>query len=455
MNNQQISSFDLRETDLPTGETDYFAEVEALRVSKIGSVTDLVLRYATITIPSLALLAYTGDYIFLIWFIAYCIADFLLCWFLLKPKLPVGKDQCYKITAINFLSCVTFLSLPLYLWSQEEPFLRSIGLIALFGFTLFNISRHTRQNLVQITDTVFIVGSVLFAGFLEARQHVGETAYPDHALLIAITTITFALYLFVMQRSVLNSHKRLRKLQKEMIQTQKMKAMGQLTSGVAHDFNNLLTVIRGNIELSMIEENEKEKKEHLEGAQIAADRAASVTRQLLTFARRSDLKIEKIDLAEFVEYLSGIFARLLPETISLNISQDENLTQLNCDRTQLESGLINLVLNARDALSGTGAVLVSFEPEKRLSRFSFGGQLLPAGEFCKITVRDDGPGIPHPLIRQVIEPFFTTKAPGEGSGLGLSTVKGFAEQSQGGLEIESCENGTSVSLLLPVQKDQN
>jgi signal transduction histidine kinase len=220
-----------------------------------------------------------------------------------------------------------------------------------------------------------------------------------------------------------------------------MKAVGQLTSGISHDFNNLLTVIGGNIELAALTEDPGERRALLNEAKAANERAAQLTSQLLAFSRKARLNRQEVDLATFVSTLRTTLKRMLPASLLVRSKIQTASKTLFCDPTLLESALLNLAVNARDATKGVGKLDISF---------ANGAPENPG--FCRITLTDNGPGIPAKFLEQVTEPFFTTKAVGQGSGLGLSMVKGFAEQSGGEMQVSSNDQGTTVTLLLPLTR---
>lgn len=242
--------------------------------------------------------------------------------------------------------------------------------------------------------------------------------------------------------------------ERQLEQAQRLKAFGQLAGGVAHDFNNLLAVILGNMEL--LEEDgsnrlSKDGKELLKEAIGAVIRGRDLTHSLLSFARTAHLKPEPTRPEAICESLARLLKRTLPANVDLALSCRVDDWLLHVDRSALEASLLNLVLNARDAMQGTGRVHIEVS-RRRIAPEDIGEQEfdLRPGPYVAFAVRDDGPGIEPDILSRVFEPFFTTKEVGAGSGLGLSRVKGFAEQSGGTARIESAVGqGTCVTLLLP------
>jgi CheY-like chemotaxis protein len=230
-----------------------------------------------------------------------------------------------------------------------------------------------------------------------------------------------------------------------------MEALGQLTGGVAHDFNNLLAVIISNLEIVEAKlEGNAPLQEHLHDASAAALRAASLTQRLLSLSRKQALKPQPIETAELLEEIRLLLGRTLGETIRVTIEGCEGLRPCVADRSQLESAILNLTVNARDAMRDGGEIVIRGSNVDLNETHAAEHPESQPGSYIQICVSDSGSGIPAKLLPRVFEPFFTTKEVGAGTGLGLSMVYGFAKQSGGHLEIESEEGtGTKVRLYLP------
>lgn len=240
------------------------------------------------------------------------------------------------------------------------------------------------------------------------------------------------------------------RIEEELRQAQKMEAVGQLTGGLAHDFNNLLTVITGNLE--MIEARlENEKLRVLLGeAQAAAESGAKLTAQLLAFGRRQPLNPELVDVGELVANFSNLLTRTLGETIELRtmVTGAGNLALV--DVSQLQNTLLNLALNARDAMPGGGRLTVEISTTVLDRDYALMYPEVRMGRYVLIAVTDTGAGMTEEVKRHAFEPFFTTKGTGSGTGLGLSMVYGFVMQSRGHVQLYSeAGRGTSVRIFLP------
>lgn len=224
---------------------------------------------------------------------------------------------------------------------------------------------------------------------------------------------------------------------------QKMDALGQLTGGVAHDFNNLLAVILGNTEL-LLSERTEDDSEILHDVLSAGRRAADLTKRLLAFSRLQPMQPKPVDVGALVSNLSGLLQRTLGMTISVRITSVNDGSLVFVDPGLLENAMLNLVLNSRDAMPGGGTLRI----------FVSAPQDRSGTDHLAITVHDDGIGMEQQDLARALEPFFTTKRIGEGSGLGLSMVYGFVKQSKGDLEIDSqFGEGTTVSIFLPCSNE--
>jgi PAS domain S-box-containing protein len=237
----------------------------------------------------------------------------------------------------------------------------------------------------------------------------------------------------------------------QLHQAQKLEAMGQLTGGVAHDFNNLLAVVLGNLELLEEDPDSENRDAFIEDSLQAARRGRDLTRSLLSFARRAPLEPEPVELNATVREMDRLVRRVVSETISLEVSLLGGLWPVSVDRASLDSAILNLVINARDAMEGGGRLTIETANVRLDERYiADRNEDAKPGRYVMLAVTDTGVGIPPDKIAQVIEPFFTTKAIGAGSGLGLSMVQGFVKQSGGVLRIYSEVGvGTTVKLFFP------
>ena len=239
-----------------------------------------------------------------------------------------------------------------------------------------------------------------------------------------------------------------RSLESQLVQAQKMDAIGKLTGGIAHDFNNLLAAIIGGLSLleKRVSLNDEEAR-ILAMSRRAAEQGSELVRRLLAFARKQKLEPRPVDMALLKQAVSDLLAHTLGGLVNIAWHGDENCWDAFADQAQLELALVNLIINARDAMPAGGTVTVTIQ-NRTLAEGSSAN--LPAGDYVRISVTDSGTGISPDQLEKVMEPFFTTKETGKGSGLGLSMVYGFAKQSNGAFHLESeVGRGTTAELWLP------
>ena len=254
--------------------------------------------------------------------------------------------------------------------------------------------------------------------------------------------------------AVLHDMTALKKMEAQFAQSQKMQAIGQLAGGVAHDFNNLLTAISGHCDLLLL----RHDREHPDFADLEqihqnANRAAALVNQLLAFSRKQTLTPQRLDLEEVLSDQAFLLKRLVGEKIRLDLIPGPGVGPIRADKRQLEQVVMNLVLNARDAMGRDGTISVETLAVTLAEVMLRDRAEVPAGDWAVIRVRDSGHGIPPDKIGKIFEPFFTTKKAGEGTGLGLSMAYGIVKQSGGYIFVESVVGqGTEFQLWFPILK---
>jgi signal transduction histidine kinase/ActR/RegA family two-component response regulator len=240
----------------------------------------------------------------------------------------------------------------------------------------------------------------------------------------------------------------------QLRQVQKMEAVGQLTGGIAHDFNNMLAVVVGGLDLARrkLRGPKREVEFHLDNAMEGATRAAALTRRLLAFARAEPLRPVAVAPSELVEGMLDLVDRSIGERITVRTRFPEQRWNISVDTNQLENAILNMAVNARDAMEGEGELAIGVD-NVALAERQVGE--LPAGDYVRISVSDTGSGMSPEVMERVFEPFFTTKPVGKGTGLGLSQIFGFARQSGGDVTVDSTLGvGTTISLYLPRSAEQ-
>ena len=242
-----------------------------------------------------------------------------------------------------------------------------------------------------------------------------------------------------------------RELNEHLRRAQKLEAVGQLTGGMAHDFNNLLTVILGNSEMLYDSLASEPELGHLASiTHAAAERGAELTKRLLAFARQQPLVPQALDIDAIVGGMHGLLRRTLREDIKIDIQRNARLWRAFADRAQMESAILNLAINARDAMPHGGDLTVETANVTLDEQYAKANEEVVAGPYVMIAISDTGSGMPPEVLSRVYEPFFTTKSFGAGSGLGLSMVYGDVKQTKGHIKIYSeVDYGTTVKLYFP------
>jgi len=313
-----------------------------------------------------------------------------------------------------------------------------------------------------VTRPVAEQGQRLGAVYLETLPEPWMTVLGRHSALALLTILAFLLLgvvtaaasqLQARARLLTAANARLRdemaargKAEEALRQSQKMEALGQLTGGIAHDFNNLLQVVHGAFELIRRKTDDTARvASWAENGIAAAERGASLTRQLLAFSRSQKLELRPFVVADLIGEMRELLVRTLGPDIALSVVLEEGQASVMSDRTQLELAVLNLAINARDAMPAGGGLTI----RTRLRTLPPGDPVLEAGEYIELSVADTGEGMSRQIIERAFDPFFTTKGVGKGTGLGLSQVYGVARQAGGAAQIESEPGqGTVVRLLL-------
>jgi nitrogen-specific signal transduction histidine kinase/CheY-like chemotaxis protein len=239
-------------------------------------------------------------------------------------------------------------------------------------------------------------------------------------------------------------------VEEQLRQAQKMEAVGQLTGGIAHDFNNLLMIIGGSLDLIYRRSAQDERSiALLDAARQGVARGAKLNQQLLAFSRRQDMRTEAVCVNDLIPDFAHLLDRAVGETVEVKVANEPLLWHCSTDPHQLETAILNLTINARDAMPNGGTLTLETAnclvgPAAAASRGA------APGEYVVVSVRDTGIGMPPEIVSRIFEPFFTTKEVGKGTGLGLSQVYGFAKQSGGFVTVESAQGqGTTISIHLP------
>jgi signal transduction histidine kinase len=380
----------------------------------------------------------------------------------LYVELPFARPGSFNayLVAILVTALATWLRLLL------EPWLEGVQFITYFpALILVALACGFRSGLLAAILSVLASWYFIIAPRGSFRIHDTENAVGLGLFLVTalmIVTIVGAMRLAVARYRALalSLRKRidertdeLKSAQASLVQSQKMEAVGQLTGGIAHDFNNMLAIVIGNLDLALrrLAQGRGDVGRQIDHAMDGAQRAAALTQRLLVFARRQTLEPAVCDINRLLADLAVLLKRTLGELVRIETRPATALWPVSVDPAQMESAVINLAINARDAMGGAGAL--SIETANVVVGGDEGEDVRPgiaAGEYVRLSVGDTGIGMTPEIVARAIEPFFTTKEVGRGTGLGLSQVYGFVKQSGGHFEIVSAPaKGTTVSLYLP------
>ncbi|MFD1950876.1 ATP-binding protein [Sphingomonas arantia] len=311
------------------------------------------------------------------------------------------------------------------------------------------------SDLVVKEDKGAVSDAVRRFGSGSGRQHSGDLSVrlrhrPDEPVSLTIATargLGDASVLLSLKDSTEES-----KLKRQVAQATKMQAVGQLAGGVAHDFNNILTAIIGHCDLMMMRHTPGDSDyDDIQQIKHNSNRAAGLTRQLLAFSRQQTLRPQVLQLPDVISEISNLLKRLLGETVALQVKHGRALGAVRADPGQLEQVIVNLAVNARDAMPGGGTLTLQTYGVTAAQVRDLGSDVLPVGDYTALSVTDTGTGIPAEVLSKVFEPFYTTKPVGKGTGLGLSTVYGIVKQSGGFIFADSkLGEGTTFVIYLPV-----
>ncbi|MFT6452962.1 MAG: signal transduction histidine kinase [Halocynthiibacter sp.] len=424
----------------------YGRKIAHLYKTEYGAPYEVVLRFGAVAFAGVVLFFYTGWAIAWVWLGGFLAVQALYFVFL-RQRAHVGGYRDYIIANVIFAGVIaSFLWMPAYLLTQDDVAMVFSSGMGLFCMAIFLIWRADDLGVLIALEVATIAIAILAVTWhwVPRVEQLSAQLVMVFAALCAIAYFTIA---------ILTSRKRRREkdtASERSLQSQKMEAVGQLAGGIAHDFNNILTAIQGNLELYHLADDAQDRDELIENAHSAAMRAAGLVRHLLAYSRNSPMIKKAVSVEAILEQLHQLTRRLIPSSIALEMEGPILPTVLLVDEDQLITALVNLIVNARDAMPLGGAIHVSVLQSDITEPLACAdGKNLAPGPYISFSVADTGPGISPEIQAKVIEPFFTTKPVGKGSGLGLSMVLGFAVQSGGGLLLSSSKEGSTITIMLP------
>jgi len=349
-----------------------------------------------------------------------------------------GKLLSERILTIGFITFMgaIFLALVFSYWVTKP--INSLALVA----KKVSQGDLTVTSGISRTDELGVLGKAFDGMVNQMRENIEMLD-----LKVASRTKTLATTNAQLQQAMSDSQQ----AQQQLAQVQHINAVGQLAGGLAHDFNNILTIVLGNL-LAAQQDNEDNKQllSRLAPAIKASRKGSDITNRLLAFSRRQSLLPCRVSITDLIDETIELLKGSLPSTITINTDFSSRELQSYVDASQLENCLINLVLNAKDAMPGGGVITIKINEKIVTSSLQF-DETVTLGNYIEITIQDEGCGFSKQAMNKAFEPFFTTKATHQGSGLGLSMVFGFIKQSHGYIDIANQENGgANISILLPL-----
>lgn len=409
-------------------------EFERFRQGDATNKVELTTRHLIIVSCGIGLWFATAQVVMLVWGFGYVALNSAYVHFLRQASEPTPYLKLIIAMLGSLTVAAWYCAMVIYIATLNEGDFVLLASIGCIGLALHCIARNdefTYSAIVDFLATLVTSGCVLVLASLAITSF-----WTGIATLVGGVCVIF--YFGLSFREILQQRRQLGEKMKAEVQGEKMRALGQLTSGIAHDFNNLLTVVNGNIELARVDPEGAEAHGYLEEAHSAGLKGAALTRQLLAFSRKSQFQVVEVEISELSDRLQSILHSVLPAHITLKVGPVDAEARVIGDAAMLESAILNLVINARDAIGDKpGNIAVSIDTASQ------------AG-MVKICVEDDGPGLDDLTLAKATEPFFTTKDVGEGSGLGLPMAKGVAEQSGGSFEIARLDHGGIIaSMSLP------
>ncbi|MEM9582932.1 MAG: ATP-binding protein [Pseudomonadota bacterium] len=357
----------------------------------------------------------------------------------LLSRFREAKSQAFFVLLIGlgFAISAVFTSMPVYLWYLGDDIWKLGSAVLLIGGVLNVFLLRARVWQVGLAYMIPISIAFFVIAFDFYMAPSGGASFWSAIFIVTCLTAYFGLSIWEAHRA----NEKLRNATAQFFRAQKLEALGTLTSGVAHDFNNILAVILGSLELNRLEPDPDEREKQLDEVLSAVLRGKALTKQLLQFSKRAALAPQRILVSSLLEDINQLANRVLPATVNLTVSYPMEELDVYADQSQLFSALLNLIINARDALPDGGGIEVTVKTR---------AGTIGSPDHILFFVRDNGFGISEEVAPNILDPFFTTKATGTGTGLGLAMVASFAQQSGGTLNIESEAGvGTEACLALP------
>lgn len=416
-------------------EADFSQQIRLLRKLEPPTDTEFLLQVGLILGVCASSYFLAGWWVCAIWGFAYVAMQLSeKAVVRLVPSSPT-KLQYSLVLCVLFVEASVYCAMPVYLWFLGSDVAKFAALALVTASSMHSmLNRAAFPSILMcflVPDAAVFVVISMHSIFRE-----GVTA---EATLFAICGLAISAFFVVMLSQSYRKEAQSLEMLEQLQQSQKLDVMGKLTGGIAHDFNNLLSVISGNLQLVPGAASRQEAESLTAEALNAAERCSDLTSKLLSFGQKAPLQPIAVSPTKAFEELERYVRRLFPARIALQFDVEPKTDNVFVDPSALQSALLNLALNSAQAITGRGKISISATQD-----------VIAGRKHVRLTVADDGVGISDSNKNQIFDPFFSTSRDGEGSGLGLSMVKGFAEQSQGSVEVDSQSGvGTAISILLP------
>lgn len=415
-----------------------------------GCGFEMFLRFAFFVTATVLLTLETGWLVGPIWLAIYY-PVYLANYAFFRWRLNRANQRDVMIASVMFIALIgVFIWLPGYLLLQTEYLsLQFVGAAGIGGLLLWLIKRSDHIPHLMWGE-ITCLGLSFCVLFYFAAPKFGSL---NEQIVVFLCGPGLLYYFTQVVLRTRDQRRRAELAAKRTAEAQKMEALGQMAGGVAHDFNNILTATVGNLELHREVPTAFEKEQCLEEALLAARRGEALVRRLLMYGRPEAEETNSSRLWDMLDNLRVLSRRLVPAQVRVCVKSQEPDLALPVREEDLTTTLLNLMINARDSMPNGGQINV-FAEQVHLehARILLDGTQIAPGTYLQLQVTDTGPGIPPEILRHVLEPFFTTKPAGEGSGLGLPMAATFAREAGGGLTIATSAKGTRVSLLLPFER---
>lgn len=422
------------------------SDLDRLWFAQFGQMAEVWPRVVCVIASAIGLWAYDGSLAGPIWAVAY-LSGLLVSYYTMRPANPNAPAAIGLGYASHIYIVLAFAAFPLMLIAAEDLVLTFCGIFGIVGLGAFTLFREEPPSAVQPLDIVVGWAAIVIIAVKYIPNVDSLAAQGVMAMLCVVVGGYYTLALLTTR----SMREDLRTTMTHENEAHEMAAVGRLSGGMAHDFNNILTAVQGSLELYHEVPPGPERDALVDEARAASARATTLVSQLLAFARRAPMDPAPQSAAQVLDTALEEAQRALPSDVQIDVRLPDQPVQVLADVEGLRAALSHLVRNAGEAVGAQGTIVLAADVARgsAIDADNSVSETLQNAHVC-FSVSDDGPGMTDKVLSRATEPFFTTKTVGYGSGLGLSTAQGFAEQAGGALRIKSSDNGTRVTLHLPL-----